>query len=508
MRTDDLLIAALSHRLCEPASELDSEIATQSSATDDFLQTPSLVDEDISGDTQTPVAATDESTEPKLESCAASGEIAGGLYGPTLRTVALLSRAEEEALGETIHESRMEMTRALCTVPAAVAVICELMREADAGERPITDALFAPFEHFEGFESRADADAGGDDPAASNWRRAAHAMRALLDEWRALHASGAPARKTDAARRRLTAAARSVQPGFVALADALEACRELDRRVAAIERRLGAFHADIVDRRTPSDDTLGAFVVADDASASSGSDWQAGRRTLLAVEREAGVDLTTLRDCCEIAAARYARYSRARDRMVTANLRLAHFVAYRLRGAGLAIEDLVQEATLGLMRAVDKFDYRLGYKFSTYALQWIRQSTTRAIADASRTIRVPGHVHDDIVRLRKLGRPLEQRLGREPTPAELAGASGMPERKVRQAQRFARAIDELLEALPPRDALVVRLRLGIGGGEPRTLEEVGTSLGITRERTRQLEARAMNRLREIASPDLLEEAEL
>ncbi len=230
--------------------------------------------------------------------------------------------------------------------------------------------------------------------------------------------------------------------------------------------------------------------------------------------------------------------------MINANLRLAYFMAHRVKGNGLAFEDLVQEAMIGLMRAVDKFDYRKGYKFSTYAVQWIRQTTTRSIAESSRTIRVAAHAHDDIVRLKRIARELEQRLGRDPSTQELADASGFSEAKIEHYssvarapmsldypapdvedsplsaiivdpagqdpgvathdERLAQSVDALLDTLPAREAFIMRLRFGIGGTQAHTLEEVGRMLGITRERTRQLEARAFEQLRETVRPEWLE----
>jgi RNA polymerase primary sigma factor len=214
-----------------------------------------------------------------------------------------------------------------------------------------------------------------------------------------------------------------------------------------------------------------------------------------------------------------------------------------LQGNNLSFDDLVQEAIIGLMRAVDKYDYRMGFKFSTYAVQWIRQATTRAIADSSRTIRVATHVHDEVVRLRRLTRELEQSLGRDPSDADLAKVSSTPESKIQQYLRAARhpvsldtpltesqdsprswfiadagledpyasthdarltaSVASILGELPERDAFILRLRHGIGGTESHTLEEIGRMLGITRERTRQLEARAVKQLRETLRPEIL-----
>lgn len=444
-----------------------------------------------------------------------AAELENDLYASTLRNVPLLTGDEEQRLGRTIQESRLSITSALGRIPAAVGVIVEAMKQAEARERPVTDAFFSPGGPFE--------DVLGEKAESEDvrWRdMVAMADRAYAN-WRACSADD-PDPSTLARRRtRLEAILRSAQPGFPALREALVRCEALDDAVSAVETRFGGFHADIL----------------------TGESAPEAARRLDTIRAEAGVDLTTLRECRRVAASAYDQYVRARERMITANLRLAYYMAHRLQGAGLSLDDLVQEAIFGLMRAVDKFDYRLGYKFSTYAVQWIRQSTTRAIADSSRTIRVAAHVHDEVVRLRRLGRGLVQRLGREPTVLELAQVSGLTEEKVEQSLSFvtqplsldaplataddstlgsivadaamvgpdvsahdavlSRRVEGILDALPAREALIMRLRHGIGGVETHTLEEIGSMLGITRERTRQLEARAFARLRESIEPDMM-----
>ncbi|MGI9331932.1 MAG: sigma-70 family RNA polymerase sigma factor, partial [Gammaproteobacteria bacterium] len=269
----------------------------------------------------------------------------------------------------------------------------------------------------------------------------------------------------------------------------------------------------------------------------------AERRQLEAMVAHVGVPVRVLGQRVAMARASQQRYDAARKHMVEANLRLAFHMARKLSGNGVSFEDLVQEAILGLMRAAEKFDPSLGYKFSTYASQWIWQGITRAVADGSRTIRVAAHMHDTIIRLNRLSRTLQQDLGRDPTLSELAQRSGLPEPKVRKAldssrhplsldaplqdfedtslgaliedegrtdpmdetfgQEVSSEVMQLLAVLPAREALILRLRHGIGVAEPYTLEEIGKVLGITRERTRQLEVRAMDRLRDVVDPQLV-----
>ncbi len=256
---------------------------------------------------------------------------------------------------------------------------------------------------------------------------------------------------------------------------------------------------------------------------------------LLALQETNHLDIADIKDINRRMSIGEAKARRAKKEMVEANLRLVISIAKKYTNRGLQFLDLIQEGNIGLMKAVDKFEYRRGYKFSTYATWWIRQAITRSIADQARTIRIPVHMIETINKLNRISRQMLQEIGREPTPEELAERMDMPEDKVRKVLKIAKepismetpigddedshlgdfiedqnidspidsasmeglkeATQGVLAGLTPREAKVLRMRFGIDMNTDHTLEEVGKQFDVTRERIRQIEAKALRKLR-------------
>ena len=262
---------------------------------------------------------------------------------------------------------------------------------------------------------------------------------------------------------------------------------------------------------------------------------QYAQKRLIAAEEAAELPISEIKEINRRMSIGEAKARRAKKEMVEANLRLVISIAKKYTNRGLLFLDLIQEGNIGLMKAVDKFEYRRGYKFSTYATWWIRQAITRSIADQARTIRIPVHMIETINKLNRISRQILQEKGREPTPEELAERMQMPEDKVRKVLKIAkepismetpigddedshlgdfiediniqapvdsatfeglcRTTSDVLEGLTPREAKVLRMRFGIGMNTDHTLEEVGKQFDVTRERIRQIEAKALRKLR-------------
>ena len=320
------------------------------------------------------------------------------------------------------------------------------------------------------------------------------------------------------------------QDEIEALVEDPDMAEEIDE--ALLEQDIEVVESDEEEEATQEDNLLGKELSEMESGGRA-----AGEDPLLSYMRDiADVPLLTAQQEVELAKRIEQGDTEALEKFIMSNLRLVVSVAKRYTGRGLPLLDLIQEGNIGLMRAVQKYDWRKGFKFSTYATWWIRQAVTRAIADKARTIRLPVHMGEAITRLNQVTQRLTQELGREPTEEELASALGVSPQKVRDAikaahvpssleapigeeeeseladmvadevsQRPEEAVYEMLlkretqEALgailTPREQLVLQLRFGLGNGHAYPLEKIGETLGITRERVRQIEAKALEKLR-------------
>ena len=499
------------------------------------------------------------------------------MYMREMGTVELLTREGEIAIAKRIEEGLNQVQNALANFPWSIQLLLEAYDQHREGRRRMSEVVagFADFEaaaELAAAEAAAAAEELGDDaesegdedddteeeetetvsgPDPAEVARRMELLREHYNKFQAGHAKhGAEHRGTVKARDAMAEEFLKLKLPAVIIDEQVKKLREVVNRVRAHERRVHDIlvHRVKMPRKDflrifPSNETNPDFV---DSLLRKRQKWAPQLREykddvlseqdgLVMAEKSLYLTIPELKEINRAMSIGEAKARKAKKEMVEANLRLVISIAKKYTNRGLQFLDLIQEGNIGLMKAVDKFEYRRGYKFSTYATWWIRQAITRSIADQARTIRIPVHMIETINKLNRISRQMLQEMGREPTPEELAEKMEMPEDKIRKVMKIAKepismetpigddedshlgdfiedsnvespletatetglreTVHDVLGSLTPREAKVLRMRFGIDMNTDHTLEEVGKQFDVTRERIRQIEAKALRKLR-------------
>ena len=506
------------------------------------------------------------------------------MYMREMGSVELLTREGEIEIAKRIEEGTRELMSAISDWPATVATVIEEWDQVVAGEKKLTDLISGylnPMEHVpsalaqqqaaeaaeaeklangeELDESEDDEEEheGGLDPEEATERfeeiraQLIKTEKSIARYGRDSKASVKNIQDLGELFKYLKLTPRQFDPLVGLIRSAVEKIRAEERNIMKLCIRYSRMPRKEFIKSFPGNEVnlkwTGSLVEsnADYATGIANQEVEILRsqRKLVQVEADSGLSILQIKDINRRLTIGEAMARRAKKEMVEANLRLVISIAKKYTNRGLQFLDLIQEGNIGLMKAVDKFEYRRGYKFSTYATWWIRQAITRSIADQARTIRIPVHMIETINKLNRISRQMLQEMGREPSPEELAERMEMPEDKIRKVLKIAKepismetpigededaSIGDLIEdvtiaqpideatknnltdstrgvlgSLTAREAKVLRMRFGIDMNTDHTLEEVGKQFDVTRERIRQIEAKALRKLRHPTRSDHL-----
>ena len=488
------------------------------------------------------------------------------MYMREMGTVDLLTREGEIEIAKRIEEGMRDLLAASVYYPKTVEYVIEYHQMVKDGEKKINDFLTGFLEEMEEVPSagpgsqrakeEAEAAEGSDEEASSGpdmqevQRRMTNLKRQYNKTIKVVESKGRHSKEANAEFKKLgeifqflkfsprmfddiAAIARS---GLSRIREKEKSIQEQLVRNARMPRKdFLASYAENLTKVRWVDSLMKEKKYKKDLLEKVKQDVVIAQKDIIDLEQRVGLSVKEIKEINRSMSMGETKMRRAKKDMVEANLRLVISIAKKYTNRGLQFLDLIQEGNIGLMKAVDKFEYRRGYKFSTYATWWIRQAITRSIADQARTIRIPVHMIETINKLNRVSRQMMQDMGREPTPEELSKELDMPEDKVRKVLKIAKepistetpigddedsslgdfiedtviesplenatedslhfATDDVLASLTAREAKVLRMRFGIGMNTDHTLEEVGKQFDVTRERIRQIEAKALRKLR-------------